>query len=158
VPLSPSFSLRRVGYSDCEALWAWANEPEVRAASFNSAPIPLSGHRRWFARRLNSSVCDILIATARDGHRVGVIRFDADKRSCLTVSITVSADHRNEGYGSNIIRRACARLRTRRHVRNFFADIKLDNVASQVVFRRAGFRKLRTFRKNGVTAVRMVSA
>ena len=130
----------------------------MRAASFNSAPIPLAGHRRWFTRRLNSSVCDILIAIAREGHRVGVIRFDADKKRNFTVSITVSADHRNEGYGSNVIRRACATLRMRRHVRNFIADIKLDNVASQIVFRRAGFRKLRTFRKNGVTAVRMVSS
>lgn len=73
------------------------------------------------------------------------------------VSITVCVGHRGAGYGSRIIRRACTIIRTRRHVKNFIADIKSANVVSQIVFKRAGFRKLRSFQKNGVAAIRMVS-
>jgi len=154
---SSSLTLRRATYSDCELLWTWVNEPDVRAASFTLAAIPLGQHRKWFAKRLGSAACDILIAVGKNAEPVGVIRFDSDGRQNLVVSITVCAAHRGAGYGSRIIRRACTMLRTRRHVGNFIADIKSANVASQMVFKRAGFRKLRSIQKNGVSAIRMVS-
>jgi len=44
--------LRRVEEADCSLLWEWANEPEVRSASFSSTPIAWDEHREWFTKKL----------------------------------------------------------------------------------------------------------
>lgn len=150
-------TLRPATFASCELLWKWANEPTVREASFTSGIIPIETHRRWLTKRLGCKDYDIFVAVRADGHPVGVIRFEPDARGNLVVSISIRTTDRGKGYGSRIIRRACAMLRTRRRFKNFIADIKVGNVGSQVAFKRAGFRKSLSFRKGGAIVVRMVS-
>jgi UDP-2,4-diacetamido-2,4,6-trideoxy-beta-L-altropyranose hydrolase len=37
-------TLKRATQEDCRLIWKWANDPDVRAASFSSKPIPYDTH------------------------------------------------------------------------------------------------------------------
>src|SRR5207253_11507460 len=60
-------NLRPVRPADCRLLWEWANEPAVRAVSFNPEPIPWDQHQQWFAAKLNDRACIFWIAEDNPG-------------------------------------------------------------------------------------------
>src|SRR6266705_476142 len=70
--LSMELNLRRAGKSDCRLLWEWANDPGVRAASFQTAMISWDEHAEWFADRLDNGL--IYIAEDQQGKPVGQFR------------------------------------------------------------------------------------
>lgn len=45
--------IRRVRMDDCEDIWRWRNDPEVRKFMFSRQEIPLAEHRAWFSKKLN---------------------------------------------------------------------------------------------------------
>ncbi len=130
-----SVKLRRATQHDSHLLWEWRNDPEVRRQSFTSDPIPWSEHEVWFTRALNAPSCQIFIGEVRQ-RPVGVVRFDITGNSAL-VNIIVA--ERGKGYGSELLCLACEQVPRLRLV----AEIKGNNIASQKIFAKAGFRPTR---------------
>jgi len=133
--------LRKVQESDCELLWKWANDPETRAASFSSAPIPWEDHTRWFNSKLNSANCMMYIAIMNDVIPLGQIRYDIKQENAV-ISISIDSKFRSKGYGAILIREALKRLFNESDVRRVHAYVKQDNNSSASVFTKAGFKKL----------------
>lgn len=131
--------LRPVSHSDIELLWEWANDPETRKNSFDSAKIPWEEHRTWCQKKLSDESCRIWIASTGGNAPVGYIRFDG-KESEATISLTVAPNARGKGYGTKIIQQACDRLFAESQFRLVHAYIKPNNIASVKVFEAAGFR------------------
>ncbi len=59
---SEGLHLRRARADDIRILWEWANDSEVRAASFSSAPIPWETHVAWFTEKMAPARSLIFIA------------------------------------------------------------------------------------------------
>jgi UDP-2,4-diacetamido-2,4,6-trideoxy-beta-L-altropyranose hydrolase len=132
--------LRLVNKSDCERLWKWANDPDVRAASFSSDPIPWEQHTQWFDSRLSDSDCVIYIAMLR-GTPIGQIRYDVSGNQAV-IAISVDRRHRGKGHGSSIIRLASRKIFGLLPVDIVRAYAKPGNEASARAFTGAGFRNL----------------
>ena len=79
---SKRIHLRPANYKDCEFLWEWVNDPEVRKASFSSETIPWETHKTWFTKKLANPDCYIYIAIDENEKPVGQIRFDLISRFC----------------------------------------------------------------------------
>src|SRR5208282_1943560 len=73
--LDRELSLRLVRESDCRLLFAWADDPVARAASFHSAAISWENHSRWFAERLQDPQSVIYIGENAADEPVGLVRF-----------------------------------------------------------------------------------
>ncbi|WP_306173043.1 MULTISPECIES: hypothetical protein [Pseudomonas] len=72
---SSALKLRQVTLEDARLLFEGRNQPSVRSASLNSAPIDWDAHRVWLAAKLRDPGCLLLVAEAQEGP-VGVLRYD----------------------------------------------------------------------------------
>jgi RimJ/RimL family protein N-acetyltransferase len=130
-------ALRPAGHADAELLWTWRNDPETRAASFESSPVSFDDHLRWLEQVLSRTDRRLYVAMLA-GDAVGTARLDVDGDEAL-VSLTVAPSHRGRGLGVEMLgalaEEAFAVLRLRRLV----ARVRLSNARSRVVFERAGF-------------------
>lgn len=150
--------LRRARPDDVRLLWEWANEPDVRAVSFNPAPIPWESHQGWFAARLRDPDCVLFVALdAADWAEqpVGQVRLDVSGAEA-TVSVSLSAAARGKGLGREVIATACRKLfAARPAVGAIHAYIRADNEASLRAFAAAGFAGAEPAAVHGHAAVRL---
>ena len=154
----PKLSLRPAAAGDAKLLWRWANDPLVRAASFNSARIPWPTHEAWFAKRLaRPRRARIYLAQARgETAPVGQIRFEKSGPGRAVVSVVVSPNQRGRGLGAALIRSGCLQASKDLGVRRVLAYIREDNAASIAAFERAGFSRLRRAKVGGNAAVLLI--
>jgi RimJ/RimL family protein N-acetyltransferase len=90
-----------------------------------------------------------------DGERpLGLARFDMQSHSA-TVSVSIDAEFRGQGWGARLIRKACEAFFAACPVARVKAYIKPDNVASQKAFAKAGFSRQPDVLLQGDTAVMM---
>ena len=129
--------LRMATMDDCEAIYKWRNAEVTRRHIFNSEPIPLDEHRRWFMESLENPNRRILIAELH-GRPAGVLRYDIDGRLAV-ISVYTVPSLNGYGTGTEIIRAGSEWLR------NYFPDvIKIQakvfppNAASRKAFIKAG--------------------
>jgi len=133
--------LRRVRENDCRLLWEWANDPDVRAVSFSSEPIPWEEHLRWFNFKLSDSDCLFLIAEDSTGIPVGQVRFDKVRKNEAVISVSVDRENRGKGYGSTIIQLASQKLFDLTEIHVIHAYMKQNNEASIRAFMKAGYQE-----------------
>ncbi len=100
-------ALRRAGARDARLVFDIRSGPDVRAASFDSAPLDVSAHEIWFARRLATPTPHLYIVEA-DGQGVGFCRLDVDEAEAASVSIALLPQWR----GLDVARRGLEELRT----------------------------------------------
>lgn len=146
IGLGPStpIRLRSACITDQHRLFDWANDPVVRANSFNSAPISLGTHERWFHLRLeNPSVSKLYIAETEDNLPIGQVRFElkSDKDWEIHYGLWVGA--RRMGFGSKIVQLGLDKLREKNPSARVLGYVKPENIASQSIFENLGFTCVR---------------
>lgn len=135
----PLYRLRPAESTDARRIWEWSNDPEVRSVSFSSDPIPWDSHVAWFQARLADPQCRQCIAVERKGDPIAQVRFDIADDNSATISISLAADVRGKGLGTQLIWMACRELFAETEIDRVEALIKPDNVASIRAFEKAGF-------------------
>ena len=133
--------LRPVSHEDCRMIWQWANDPEVRAASFSADSITYENHVDWFQVKLNDPNCYFFLAENSQHESVGQVRFDL-KGSQATISVSLSRKFRGQGYGSELIRLSSQKIFEVSNADVIHAYIKKENVVSLKAFQKAGFKVL----------------
>ena len=131
-------NLRPVAAKDCRLIWKWANNPEARAASFNSEIIKYNDHLKWFKSKINDKNCYFYIAENRNKEAVGQVRYDVEGIKA-TISINLDRKFRGQGYGSLLLRLSSKKIFNLLEVTVIDAYIKKKNVASFKAFQSAGF-------------------
>ncbi len=147
--------LRAATADDCRAVWEWANDPTVRAASFRPTPIPWEGHRHWFAGKLASPDCLLFVAETADGQPAGTVRCDLGDAQA-TISVALAAPFRGRGLGQQVIRQACEQALGTGRVASVLALVRVENAPSRTAFLRAGFVEEGETAVAGCRALRLV--
>jgi RimJ/RimL family protein N-acetyltransferase len=130
-------TLRPVCAADAKLLWEWANDPAVRAQSFNKEPIPWEAHVTWLEKRLSSP--DTLHLLMLDEEiPVGQIRYDREG-AAAKISFTVDSRFRGRGFGLRLVSETIELARSRLGVGEIVAEVFASNTPSLRVFRRLGF-------------------
>jgi spore coat polysaccharide biosynthesis predicted glycosyltransferase SpsG/ribosomal protein S18 acetylase RimI-like enzyme len=130
--------LRPVKPEDSRALWTIANDPMTRAMSFSSAPIAWADHQRWFESKRRDWHCAFFVGSDSDDRVIGQVRYDFQGSEAV-LSISIHPAHRGRGYGLDLLEESCDRVMQERNVTKLVAYTKPDNLASQKMFRQAGF-------------------
>jgi len=131
-------TLRMATMDDCEAIFMWRNAEETRRYIFNSKPISLDEHHRWFMESLENPNREILIAEL-SGRSTGVLRYDIDERLAV-ISIYTIPGIKGYGIGTQIIRVGSKWLR--HHFPDVYkiqAKVFPENVVSKKAFVNAGY-------------------
>lgn len=171
---TPYLKLRPAGGEDRQRLWEWANDPEVRDASFSTDPIPWETHVAWFAEKVGGEVeigpdnektkgRKTLLWIGEDDDRVpvGQIRFDSRPDKDWEVDVSIEKAKRGHGLASQLIKQAVhalgkhAVLQENRNLR-VHAFVKPMNTASVKAFERAGFKHAGSDQVRGHTAIHLI--
>lgn len=130
--------IRKAVAADARPMLGWRNEPAVRKASRNEAPIDLATHQSWF----ESTLADpnrLLLIGEFSGEPVGVVRFDIDGESA-DVSIYLLASAVGRGLGADLLCAAENWLTGARPcVRQVRAEVMADNPPSHALFSGSGY-------------------
>jgi RimJ/RimL family protein N-acetyltransferase len=146
--------LRPATHEDSRRVWEWASDPETRAASFHSGPIPWSEHERWYAASLSGETRHLRIAEA-GGAAVGLVRLDRmdGDATAAEIGVNLAPGHRGRGLAAPILLAARAEASSLGFAR-VVARIRSGNERSIRAFERAGFAFAGTERVAGVDARR----
>lgn len=129
---------------DGPALLEWRNAPRVRQASRDPLPISADAHKAWLERTLAAPYRFLLVGE-KNGHPVGVVRFDIDPQAGIEVSIYLAPNGYARGNGAALLGAAETWL-TREHPQasRLVAHVMGDNAASHRLFERAGYARATT--------------
>ncbi len=166
--------LRPATAADAERVFAWANDPVTRAASFTSAPIPWDTHRAWFAASLANPERHLLIAedpevratTPAADAACAFLRLDladaqdrgdavAPDTPAAVISINVAPAARGQGVGRRALAAASATAQ-RLGFRAVIAWIRPRNQASVRAFTAVGYAPAGQDAMAGEPALRFV--
>lgn len=138
--LQRKLKVRLATADDLMLLFEWANDPEVRSHSFNTASIPLEIHTSWFNTKLDSPDSKLYIADIQ--HKPAAhIRFEI-KDHTATISYLISSDYRGKGLGHTILLKGIDQLkRDNIEVTQVEGLVQKNNIASVRAFEKAGFRQ-----------------
>jgi RimJ/RimL family protein N-acetyltransferase/SAM-dependent methyltransferase len=139
VNVSPpvTVTLRPAGPDDCRQIWLWRNDEDTRRASFDSSPVSLESHQRWYQESLRNRNRKIYVVVAGD-QPSGVVRLDLSGRQA-TVSINLAPEWRGRGIGPLALERLVELAFGPLGLDRLVASVKADNRASLAAFAKAGF-------------------
>jgi UDP-2,4-diacetamido-2,4,6-trideoxy-beta-L-altropyranose hydrolase len=148
--------LRSACENDCHLLWEWANDEQVRAASFSASPIPWTTHLAWFAEKLGQDGSHILIAEIEGGTPVGQVRFDRRPDRDYEIAVSLCGERRGQGLAVPLIRQALESFSASSTDARIHAFVKPENSASLKAFAGSGFERIGLDSIQGHAAVHLV--
>lgn len=129
-------SVRPATEEDCKLVFDWANEPEVRIASFHTEKIEWPDHTSWYLQKLKNPNSLILIFEV-DGKPAGQIRFDKNsEENYFLISFLLDQKFRGKSLGGVLIETGIGYLITQVQQTPILCVgfVKKDNIASQRAF------------------------
>lgn len=119
---------------DSALLLAWRNDSETRAWSRTTEPVSAHDHEAWLTRVLADPGRRLLVAELH-GRPIGMVRFDRDGGH-WEVSITVAPEARGRKLAVPML------IAAERSIgpADIRACVHRDNMASQALFRKAGYQ------------------
>ena len=134
------WSWRCAELRDASILLQWRNDPTTVRYSKSGALVSRDEHARWFEAVLRDKVKEILVSEA-NGIPIATCRFESGNLTpdAFLVSINVAPKLRGYGIGEQLLTSAISHFFSR-HSSDLLADIHKDNIASERIFTRAGFR------------------
>ena len=136
---SDPLCFRRAGPEDARLLWKWANDPVVRANSFNSNAILLNEHMEWYTAKLNSPDTRIWILELAQAP-VAQIRYDRVDTNTAEIAISVAPNCRGQGIGTRALMLTTGPACKELGVQRFVGVVLNSNQSSIRAFIKAGFR------------------
>lgn len=88
-------------WEDCDILYNWVNDIDVRNNAFNNKPVAYESHKKWFYERLNSPFTKIFIVYL-DEMPIGQLRIDIVNDDGI-ISYSIDSKMRGRGYGSAVL-------------------------------------------------------
>lgn len=144
--LNPETDLKvRFAQLNDEALLLhWANDPLVRQNAFNPTAIDSESHRCWFHKRLrNPENYKIYIVEAEGILPIGVVRFEKIGHD-WEIHYSLSSLARSRGIGLPMLKTALTEFRKTVGQDNIFGRVKIENKASQQIFKKLGFAEMKS--------------
>lgn len=147
-------NIRKATHDDAQFLFNLRNEPEVRAASWNSDLVEFINHQKWLISTLSDSN-RILYILEEGNAPIGQVRYDTEDKKA-EVSVSISANFAGRGYASQGLRESAKLFFVERpEVQKIIAHIKPNNTASVKCFANAGFVNCGEMHYEGHKCVKM---
>lgn len=133
-------SWRRAEMRDALILLQWRNDPVSVMYSRSGATVSPEEHAGWLDSALQNKKTYFLISES-DAIPIATCRFESAELMPNThlVSINLAPSHRGHGISQELLTSAISHFFAE-HSSNLLADIHKENIASERIFTRAGFR------------------
>lgn len=136
--ISRSASHRKATLEDAQQIFDWANEPAVRANSFQSEPISWDNHLQWYTQALQTPALSIRLYFV-DHMAAAQMRLKTEDATA-TISYSVAPHLRGQGLGTWLLQHICLLTAIEMpHIQWLQGWVKKANVASIKAFERSKF-------------------
>ncbi len=138
-----SLYLRKANEGDKKRYLDWANDPEVRQASFNTEEIKPEAHDEWFKKKLNDG--SVILYVCMDFFAsLGQVRIERDEEDASKAYISYSVDRsfRGQGIGKKelaMVEKEIGKDVAAEGIKELCAYVKTSNPASKAVFEGLGY-------------------
>ena len=135
---------RKAELKDSKAIFEWRNDQLTRTMSYTTDLVDWERHSAWFASSLkNKNRLLLLCENENDSKKMAVVRFDVNSSRAL-VSINLAPDVRGKGASKQCLSKSIESCKNEfPRVTALDAEIKLENIASQRLFKSIGFVNVR---------------
>jgi RimJ/RimL family protein N-acetyltransferase len=148
------FNIRHARESDLMLYFEWTNEEEVRKQSFNSEPILLENHEKWFYKKLADPDCLMLVFEDARQVPVGQVRFECNEQQKTSViGVSLDKHFRGKNLAGKILALATTYFFKVKPDYAIQAFIKKDNAGSINAFNKAGFSFEKSLDYQGIDTV-----
>ncbi|WP_048340878.1 MULTISPECIES: GNAT family N-acetyltransferase [Clostridium] len=131
--------LRKATGEDCEILFQWANDVDVRKNSFNSDYIIYEEHVNWFLKMLQNEKVLFFIMEV-DNKSIGQTRINIDKNIGV-ISYSICKEYRGKGFGKKMIQLVEECISSFKSIDKIVAYVKKDNKSSNKIFTKLNYLK-----------------
>ncbi|AGX44911.1 GNAT family N-acetyltransferase [Clostridium saccharobutylicum] len=133
--------LKQASKKDCDLLFIWANDIQVRENSFNSEKIMYEDHLNWFNNKISCDECVIFILYF-DEIPIGQVRVDIENENGL-ISYSIDRNYRGKGLSIAMLSKLEIEInKSENCIRKLVGRVKFTNIASQKVFENLKYRKI----------------
>ena len=134
-----SLIIEQVSLDDAELLFALRNEKEALENSFDQKPTTWTNHISWFKTKINDPTVRIYkIKESKNTSIIGVVRFEPKDDVFTVVSISLEKSARKRKISANVLNLALSEYKAE-FTSALIAEIRKDNIASELCFQRCGF-------------------
>ena len=145
-------TIRKAKINDLLKTFEWANEKEVITNSIvRSKKVTIKEHSTWFKKYITSASSTIFIGCLNN-EQIGLVRIDLKKKE-LFISYLIDKKKRNKGFGYRMLNKIITKYENKKKV--FKARVKQDNLASNSIFIRLGFKKKYTNQNKNIFLYRL---
>ena len=128
--------IRKALVKDVRFFYELRNEKTARKNCFDTKDIKYNDHLKWYKNKLKKKNIIFLVALISASKKIGTIRYETDKKF-TDISINISKEFRNLGYGSKIIKNSEKFLKKKIII---ISRIKSNNKASIKIFRKNNYK------------------
>ena len=130
----------------------WANEKEVITNSIErSKKVTIKEHSKWFKKYIMSTSSTILIGSFNN-EKIGLVRIDLKKKEFF-ISYLIDKKKRNKGFGYQMLNKIIKQNKKKKKI--FKARVKQNNLASNSIFIKLGFKKKYTNQNKNIFLYRL---
>jgi UDP-2,4-diacetamido-2,4,6-trideoxy-beta-L-altropyranose hydrolase len=136
--LAKDITVRKANADDVQLYFDWANDPQVRANSFQTSDITWSEHESWFRCVLNNSANTLYLYSIGE-KPASQMRLKLDGNTA-TINYSVSTDFRGQGLGTWLLMHIALKTRIELpEVKTLIGWVKKNNIPSLRAFEKAGY-------------------
>ncbi len=132
-------TIRKANEEDCLQYFEWANDPLTRQYSYQSEPISLAQHEKWFYEKINNAD-SFLYVLELNKQGIGQIRFDLKKENAI-ISFSIDKYYRGRRLGMLILKKGIEVFKKEMPNIPIIGFVKKENKASIKAFRALHFRE-----------------
>lgn len=133
---------RKANINDSKKYFEWVNDSYVREHSYNSNKITWQQHEKWFNEKIADPNFTFYIFQNLENNYIGQVRLQKIDMNNYLIGISVAAEYRGLGLGPILLKMACNEFLNSCFEIIIHAYIKENNLASKIIFEKAGFKLL----------------
>lgn len=134
------FELVKIKKEDCDLVYRWANDLEVRKNSFSSEIISYDEHVEWFNKKMLSEDTEMYLFK-NNTIPVGMLRLEKQSENLKLINYSIDKHYRKVGLGTELLKQT----------KNLFSDITLigkvkkANISSTKAFENSDYKLVKEF-------------
>jgi RimJ/RimL family protein N-acetyltransferase len=130
-------TIRKAKINDLLKTFEWANEKEVITNSIvRSKKVTIKEHSTWFKKYI-TSVSSTIFIVCLNNEKIGLVRIDLKEKEFF-ISYLIDKKKRNRGFGYRMLDKIIKKYKNKKKI--FKARVKQDNLASNSIFIKLGFK------------------
>jgi RimJ/RimL family protein N-acetyltransferase len=147
---------RKANESDLILYFNWANDPLVRAQSYNSDIVSIDEHTNWFLEKLNDDSCYLYIFQNELNENIGQVRIQKTEDRNAIIGLSIDSNFRGKGLGTQMLQLSAEEFFKSNPEAVIQAYVKFENASSKRIFEKAGYQMVEEIIYNNIKSFHFI--